>query len=210
MSKTNSEISLTIEEAMELFPKHLQKKVQYSVNLLRKAEKLAKAYDPDNGYYLAFSGGKDSQALYHVARLAGVQFKAHMNFTSVDPADVIRFVRREYPDVHTIPPKDSIYNIAIRMRLLPTRRARWCCKEFKESAGAGKVTLIGIRLAESFRRSKRNWIKAIKAGKAGAVDNRYIWLPKNTEPTDVQQDEIAENIFDYWISGKNYKKWYKQ
>ena len=141
---------------MELFPKHLQKKVQYSVNLLRKAEKLAKAYDPDNGYYLAFSGGKDSQALYHVARLAGVQFKAHMNFTSVDPADVIRFVRREYPDVHTIPPKDSIYNIAIRMRLLPTRRARWCCKEFKESAGAGKVTLIGIRLAESFRRSKRN------------------------------------------------------
>lgn len=33
---------------------------------------------------------------------------------------------------------------------------RWCCAEFKENAGAGKVTLIGIRHAESPRRKKRN------------------------------------------------------
>lgn len=30
------------------------------------------------------------------------------------------------------------------------------------------------------------------------------------EPTEAQLDEIAENIFDYWISDKNYKEWYAE
>lgn len=28
--------------------------------------------------------------------------------------------------------------------------------------------------------------------------------------TEEQEDEIAENIFDWWISGKPYKKWYAE
>lgn len=86
----------------------------HSIELLRKAERLAKSYDKENGYFLAFSGGKDSQCLYHIAKLAGVQFQAHMNLTSVDPPEVIRFVREQYPDVELAKPHDSIYNVAIR------------------------------------------------------------------------------------------------
>lgn len=134
----------------------LQKKIDYSIDLLRKSEKLARMYDPDNGFYLAFSGGKDSQALYHIAVLAGVPFKAHMNLTSVDPPEVIRFVKRQYPDIELIKPKDSIYNIAVKKGILPSQKIRWCCEEYKENAGAGKVTLIGIRHAESTNRAKRN------------------------------------------------------
>lgn len=26
--------------------------------------------------------------------------------------------------------------------------------------------------------------------------------------TDEQENEIAENIYDWWTSGKSYKKWY--
>ena len=26
--------------------------------------------------------------------------------------------------------------------------------------------------------------------------------------TEEQENEIAENIFDWWISGKSYKRWY--
>ena len=37
-------------------------KLEYSINLLRKGERLALRYN-DFGYFLAFSGGKDSQAL---------------------------------------------------------------------------------------------------------------------------------------------------
>jgi len=28
--------------------------------------------------------------------------------------------------------------------------------------------------------------------------------------TEEQENEIAENIFDWWISGKSYKKWYSE
>ena len=78
---------------------NLQSKIAYSISLLHKCEQMALDMDSENGFYLAFSGGKDSQALYHIAKMAGVKFKAHMNLTSVDPPEVIRFVKRNYPDV---------------------------------------------------------------------------------------------------------------
>lgn len=49
-------------------------KIDYSIALMRKAEKLALEYDPVVGFYLAFSGGKDSQAIYHLAQMANVKF----------------------------------------------------------------------------------------------------------------------------------------
>lgn len=151
--------NITYEEALSRCSSALRCKLEHSVQLIRKAERLAMNYDPDDGYFLAFSGGKDSQALYHVAVLGGIKFKAHMNLTSVDPPEVIRFVKKQYPDVALTKPKDSIYNIAVKMGILPTMRTRWCCQEFKEMAGAGKVTLIGIRKQESTRRAKRKEVE---------------------------------------------------
>ena len=155
----NSELKITLDEVLPKLPQSLQRKLLHSVDLLRKAEKLAFAYDSENGFYLAFSGGKDSQCLYHVAKLAGVKFKAHMNLTSVDPPEVIRFVKTQYSDVELIKPGKSIFQYAIEKKILPTMRVRWCCAEYKETAGAGKVTLIGIRRAESSRRAKRNEVE---------------------------------------------------
>lgn len=134
---------------------NLQQKIDYSIDLLRKSEALALRLDPQDGFYLAFSGGKDSQALYHIAKMAGVKFWAHMNLTSVDPPEVIRFVKRQYPDVELIKPRMSIYDMAKKKHMPPTRVFRWCCSEYKEISGAGKVTLIGVRNEESFKRSKR-------------------------------------------------------
>lgn len=82
-----------------------------------------------------------------------------MNLTSVDPPEVIRFVKRQYPEVSLTKPNKSIYQHAIDRGILPSMRVRWCCAEYKENAGAGKVTLIGIRHAESARRSKRNEVE---------------------------------------------------
>lgn len=49
-------------------------------------------------------------------------------------------------------------------------RVRWCCAEFKESAGAGKVTLIGIRHEESSRRAKRNEVEISSRKFSGTLD----------------------------------------
>lgn len=73
----------------------LVQKIDYSISVLKKAEKLALKYDPEDGFYLAFSGGKDSQCLYHVAQLAGVKFKAHFSPTSVDPPPVNTLYKKE-------------------------------------------------------------------------------------------------------------------
>lgn len=166
--KTN----ITLEQALEKASNGLQKKIMYSIELLKKAERLALYYsvDGNNGYYLAFSGGKDSQALYHIAELAGVKFDAHMNLTSVDPPEVIRFVKQAYPEVDLIKPNKSIYQIAIEKQILPTMRVRWCCAEYKELSGAGRVTLIGIRHQESSRRAKRNEVEISNRKFSGTLE----------------------------------------
>ena len=76
----------------------LEHKIAYSIALLRRGEALALRMSPD-GYHLAFSGGKDSMVLYHLAKMAGVKFKAHMQVTTIDPPELMQFVRANYPDV---------------------------------------------------------------------------------------------------------------
>ena len=112
----NSELKFELEEIIPKFTHPMQEKIRYSVELLQKSERLAQVYDTEDHFFLAFSGGKDSQCLYHVAKLAGVKFKAHMSLTSVDPPEVIRFVRKHYPDVELIKPKRSIFQSAIAAR----------------------------------------------------------------------------------------------
>ena len=167
---------------------------QNSIDLLRKSESLAMKYSPD-GFYLAFSGGKDSQALYHIAKMAGVKFRAHMALTSVDPPEVIRFVKTRYPDVVLHKPKDSIYHIAVRRKfLLPSRLIRWCCAELKEEGGAGTVCLTGIRKAESVRRKQRSSVEVSNRSFAGNLDDFYNWQKEQIDKKvkNLNQDQFAE------------------
>lgn len=64
---------------------NIQSKIDHSIKLLKKAESLALMMQPETGYYLAFSGGKDSQCIYHLAKMAGVKFHAVYNVTTLDP-----------------------------------------------------------------------------------------------------------------------------
>lgn len=175
------EIEVSFEDAMKIAPPLLRKKIRHSVELIRKAEKIALMYDPENGYFNTFSGGKDSQALFHIVKMSGVKFQTHMSLTSVDPGDVIRFVKTEYPSVIRLKPKMSIFQKAVEMGILPTMRVRWCCAEFKESTGAGKVTLIGIRKEESARRAKRHEVEVSRKKFSGNLDEFEGWSKSEVE-----------------------------
>lgn len=148
------------------------KKLQHSVELLKKSEQLALRYSQD-GFFLAFSGGKDSQTLYHVALLAGVKFKAHYSLTTLDPPEVVRFIKTEYPDVVIDRPKLTFSQLCIKKKILPTRVARFCCAELKETQGANTVTLTGVRRAESFRRSKRNEMERFSSSEKRRISGNF-------------------------------------
>jgi len=147
----------------------LQSRIDYSIALLRKAEPLALKMHPD-GFHLAFSGGKDSQVLYHLAQMAGVKFKAHMQITTLDPPELMRFIRKNYPDMELHRPAMNFYQLIIKKKMLPLRQARFCCAYLKEQAGRGTVTLTGIRAAESVRRAKRNEVEVDGFKFGGSID----------------------------------------
>ena len=111
-------------------------------------------FEPPEGYYLAFSGGKDSQTIYHLAKEAGVKFDAHYNRTTLDPPELIYFIRDNYPDVIIDHPKRTMWQL-IAKKGLPTRLKRWCCSELKEQGGEGRICVTGVRWAESNARSAR-------------------------------------------------------
>lgn len=127
-------------------------KVQIAIDRFR-------AFEPEDGYYLAFSGGKDSQCIYHLAQMAGVKFDAHYRVTSVDPPELVRFIKRQYPEVCFDIPHDkegkpiNMWNLIPRKMLPPTRIVRYCCEKLKESGGMGRMTVTGVRRAESSNRS---------------------------------------------------------
>ncbi len=66
------------------------------------------SFEPDDGYYLAFSGGKDSVCIKALADMARVKYDAHYNLTTVDPPELVQFIKRIHPDVIVEKPKLSM------------------------------------------------------------------------------------------------------
>ena len=108
---------------------------------------------PAEGYYLAFSGGKDSIAVKRLADMAGVPYDAHYNVCP-DPPELMRFIRQVHPEIPWNRDEHTFYWYLER-KPLPTFRLRWCCEKFKHRSGKGRTVLTGIRAEESPRRAKR-------------------------------------------------------
>jgi phosphoadenosine phosphosulfate reductase len=101
------------------------------VDKVRSAIDRLRAFEPSDGYYLAFSSGKDSQCVLGLAQEAGVKFEAHFHLTSVDPPEVISFAREHYPDVIFDHPATTMWKLIVQKKFPPTRRARYCCEYLK-------------------------------------------------------------------------------
>lgn len=138
-------------------------KVQKSIDRLR-------AFEPAEGYWLAFSGGKDSIVIKALADMAGVKYEAHYSLTTVDPPELVRFIKT-FDDVKIDMPKESMWKLIVRMGMPPTRTVRYCCQELKESDGVGRVTITGVRWAESNNRKNNRNLVNIGGKRDGIVYN---------------------------------------
>ena len=47
------------------------------------------------GYYVAYSGGKDSDVILDLVRRSGVKYTAHHHLTTADPPEVVRHVKTQ-------------------------------------------------------------------------------------------------------------------
>lgn len=145
-------------------------RVQTAIDRLRN-------FEPLEGYYIAFSGGKDSQCIYHIAKQAGVRFDAHYNVTSVDPPELVRFIKRQYPDVHFDIPHDksgkpvTMWSLIASQTMPPTRILRYCCARLKETSGRGRLVVTGVRWSESIRRAANRHL--IDSGKKEGQYTNY-------------------------------------
>ena len=139
-----------------------EKQLFDDVDLVATAIDRLRLYEPPEGYYLAFSGGKDSMVIYHLAVEAGVKFEAHMALTTVDPPELIRFVHKNYPDVKMDRPVMSMFELIPKKGMPPTRLARYCCQALKEMHGHGSFVVTGVRWAESIRRRSRRMVEVCR------------------------------------------------
>ena len=122
---------------------------------VQKAIRKLRFLQPPEGYYVAFSGGKDSMVILDLVKRAGVKYDAHHNLTTVEPPELIYFIRDNYPEVITEHPKETMWQLIERNMVPPTRLMRYCCQELKEHGGEGRVVITGIRHQESTQRSHR-------------------------------------------------------
>lgn len=158
---------------------------------IAEAVKILKEYEPPEGYYVSFSGGKDSLCIYWLTKIAGVKADYHYHMTTVDPPELMQFIRT-FDDIeikHGGVDK-TMWNLIIKKGFPPTRLIRYCCQELKEQGENNRVTILGVRAEESARKKGRSVVEL--SSPLGKVINLiYDW----TED-DVWQF-IHCNLIDY-------------
>ena len=140
----------------------LETRVMRALSLLRDNE-------PEDGYYVAFSGGKDSCVIKELVRMSGVKHECWYNQTTIDPPELVRFIKGHHADVKWNIPKygNMMHRVSMRNNGPPTRLSRWCCEEYKEGGGGRyRIKVFGVRASESRGRALR-WRETSMDGDGG-------------------------------------------
>lgn len=157
-------------------------KVQIAIDRLKQ-------FEPPDGYYLAFSGGKDSVTILRLAEMAGVKFDAHYNITTVDPPELVRFIKT-FPQVQRHAPEMSMWKLILHEGFPPMRQRRYCCRILKERGGDGRLVVTGIRWEESSRRKRRQMTETCFRDS----DKRYLHPIIDWTSEDIWEFIHGENI----------------
>ena len=112
----------------------------------------------DETAFVGFSGGKDSIVTAELMKISGVKYELYYSFTGIDAPEVIRFIRKHYPECKFLMPRKTFWQ-DLAVNVPPSDRLRWCCTAMKKTA-AWKLPhtkrIMGIRAEESSRRASRN------------------------------------------------------
>ncbi len=121
----------------------LDKKIKDSIRILRMGAQ-------DRTVELSYSGGKDSDVILALARMAGISIRPIYKCTTIDPPGTIRHVREN--GVEVIRPEKTFFQL-IEENGLPSRWCRFCCSKLKEYKIMDDA-IQGIRKSESVKRAR--------------------------------------------------------
>lgn len=124
--------------------KELQKKVDFAIKLLQSIPQ-------DGDIELSYSGGKDSDVILELAKMAGIPYRAIYKNTTIDPPGTIAHAREVGAEV--IHPKKTFFQL-ISEKGYPSRFSRWCCSVLKEYKVCDRA-IQGIRRSESRKRAEK-------------------------------------------------------
>ena len=124
--------------------KELQKKVDFAIKSLQSIPQ-------DGDIEVSYSGGKDSDVILELTKMAGIPYRAIYKATTIDPPQTIAHAREMGAEV--IRPKKTFFQL-ISERGFPSRFSRWCCSELKEYKICDRA-IQGIRRSESRKRAER-------------------------------------------------------
>lgn len=116
------------------------------------AIKLLQSIPADDGpIEVCYSGGKDSDVILELAKMARINYRAIYKNTTIDPRGTMQHVREM--GVEVVHPKEHFFDL-VRRKGMPSRLARFCCEILKEYPILPRAVL-GIRRDESRKRAER-------------------------------------------------------
>lgn len=124
----------------------LQHKVDLAIKLLQSIP--CSAEEPAE---ISYSGGKDSDVILELAKMAGIPYRAIYKSTTIDPPGTIRHCKDN--GVEVFKPTMNFFDL-VKKKGVPTRRARFCCEVLKEYKVLDRA-VQGIRRSESVKRAER-------------------------------------------------------
>lgn len=116
----------------------------------RRAIKILRMYRGDDPIEVSYSGGKDSDVILALTKMAGIPYRAIYKNTTIDPPHTVKHCKDN--GVEVVMPKERFLDIIAR-KGSPTRRARFCCEVLKEYKILDNA-VQGIRRSESTKRAK--------------------------------------------------------
>lgn len=174
---------------------------------IEEATEILRVFGQD-GCKIMDSGGKDSTVLKYIAELCrqqyGLQYSVHHNHTTIDAPETVYFIRDEKRRLESLGvpyeihyPEKNFDRLCLEYGMLPTRIARFCCKELKESYGSRERVITGVRKAESNARKKNQGVVTIFDGgkdQAAAIEGNEAFSKTEKGGAVLLNYDNAENV----------------
>ena len=118
---------------------------------MERAIRLLQSIPQDGDIELSYSGGKDSDVILELAKMAGIPYRAIYKATTIDPPGTIAHAKEMGAEV--IHPDKTFFQLVSKSGF-PSRFSRECCSVLKEYKVCDRA-IQGIRRSESKKRAKR-------------------------------------------------------